>query len=277
MLLRCLAAGILCGLVAPARAADPPQPVEAAASAPADAKKFEGAVGMVLGYSPAFAGSSDYRVKPQLAGFLRYGRFSLSGAGCFTTRRSEDVEAGLDAELLRRASVRLDLSLRVDGGRSASDSGQLAGMGDIRPTVRMRLGARWDFAPRWQFNASSSVDALNRVGGAVVSAGLNYRWPIDARQYVMLSAQVAGATDRYMQAWYGVTTEQSAASGYPVFRAGGGLSSVGIGATWRTEFDPKWAGFAGVTAAGLLGSAADSPLTRERTMWSLSGGLVRRF
>jgi MipA family protein len=260
------AAGLICA--AAVRADEAPAP-------PAD--KFEGAVGLVLEYKPAFNGSSDFKLKPHLAGFLRYGRFTVTGAGGFTTKRQDDVERGLDAELVRREGLRMNLSLRVDNGRRESASDQLIGMGDIRMTVRARLGVRWDITPRWQASAATSVDALNRVGGYVVSTGLSYTQPLDQRQRLIYSGWVGGAGDRYLQAWYGVTPAQSIASGYPVYEPKEGLSETGLAATWRIEIDPQWAGFAGVSASRLLGGAAASPLTRQRNGWSISSGLARRF
>jgi outer membrane scaffolding protein for murein synthesis (MipA/OmpV family) len=256
------------GCAALVRAEESPAP-------PAD--KFEGAVGLVLQYKPAFSGSSDFKLKPELAGFLRYGRITITGAGGFTTRRQDDVERGVDAELVRREDVRVNLSLRYDRGRSESVSGQLAGLGDIRPTVRARLGVRWDIAPRWQASLSTSVDALNRVGGYIVGAGLSYTQPIDARQRIIYGVSASGAGDRYLQAWYGVTPAQSLASGYPVYAPKEGLTEVGFGATWRIEIDPQWAAFAGASASQLQGGAAASPLTRQRTGWALSSGIARRF
>jgi MipA family protein len=244
---------------------------------PPPSDKVEGAVGLVLQYKPAFSGSSDFKFKPELAGFLRYGRFTLTGAGGFTTRRQDEVERGLDAELVRREGLRVNLSLRFDPGRRESASAQLAGMGDIRFTVRARLGLRWDIAPRWQASLSTSVDALDRVGGYVVGAGLTYTQPIDARQRIVYGASISGAGDRYLQAWYGVTPAQSAASGYPVYAAAEGLTETGVGATWRVEIDPQWAAFAGASASRLRGAAAASPLTRQRTGWAVSSGIARRF
>jgi len=243
----------------------------------AKADKFEGAVGLVLQYKPAFSGSSDFKLKPELAGFLRYGRITITGAGGFTTKRQDDVERGLDAELVRREGLRVNLSLRFDGGRRESTSDQLTGMGDIRPTVRARLGARWDITPHWQASVATSVDALNRVGGYVVSGGLSYTQPLDQRQRMIYSGWVGGAGDRYLQAWYGVTPAQSAASGYPVYEPNEGLTETGLAATWRIEIDPQWAAFAGGSASRLLGGAAASPLTRQRNGWVLSAGLARRF
>ena len=265
-----LCAGLMGACTLPVRAAEPESP-------PPAGDKIEGAVGLVLSYEPTFSGSSEFRVKPHLAGFLRYGRITVSGAGGFTTKRQDDVERGLNAELLRRQNLRVDLALRFDGGRKQSDSALLDGMGDIRSTLRARLGLRWDVAPRWQVSAATSFDALNRVGGFVVDLGLSHTLPIDPRQRLILGVAATAASERYLQAWYGVTPAQSLASGYPVFSAREGLRGVSAGATWRIEIDPQWAAFAGGSTSCLLGSAAASPLTRQRAGWSLSAGVARRF
>ncbi len=255
--------------VAPAAAAQAP----AANAAP----KFEAALGLVLAYKPAFSGSSDRKISPQLAGFIRYGRFTLAGAGGFTTRRQDDVERGLDTELLRRDRVRVNLSLRYDQGRREGDSDQLRGMGNIKATVRARLGLRWEPAPFWSLSLATSLDALGNGGGYLIDAGISRSFVIDARQRVILSAGLTGAGDRYLQTWYGVTEDQSARSGYPVYKPGKGLRDVHAGASWRIEVNPQWAGFAAIGATRLLGPTADSPLTRQTNSYSISAGIARRF
>ncbi|HET9820249.1 MAG TPA: MipA/OmpV family protein [Burkholderiaceae bacterium] len=276
MTLMLLAACVSHGAAQAAEGASPDAAQSAPPSSPS-ADKFEGAVGLLLAYKPAYSGASDFKLKPEVAGFLRYGRFTVTGAGGFTTRRQDDVERGLDAELVRRDDLRMSLSLRIDPGRQEADSPALSGMGDIRLTVRARLGVRWNVGKQWQLSLGSSVDALNRVGGYLVEAGVSHTIPIDAQQRLILSAGVSGAGDRHMQAWYGVTAAQSAASGYPVYTPREGLKDAGIGITWRTELGPQWAAFAGASASRLLGGAADSPLTRKAEGWSMQAALVRRF
>jgi MipA family protein len=254
-------------------------PAAAAASAPAAraVPKFEGALGLVMAYRPAFSGASDRRIQPQLAGFIRYGRITLTGAGGFTTRRQDDVERGLDAELLRRERVRINLSFRYDPGRRESESEQLRGMGNIEHTMRARLGLRWEPAPLWSLSLAGSLDALGSGGGYTVEAGVSRTFVLDARQRAILGAGVVGAGDRYLQTWYGVTALQSARSGYPVYSPSEGLRDVHGSATWRIEVDPQWAGFASIGATRLLGAAAHSPLTRQRNGVSVSAGIARRF
>jgi len=260
----------------------PSQPDAAASSAIAaaaanPAPKFEGAVGLVLTLKPAFSGSSDRKISPQLAGFVRYGRLTLSGAGGFTTRREDDVERGLDAELVRRQGVRVNLSWRYDPGRRETQSDQLAGMGNIKATIRTRLGVRWEPAPQWTLSLASSIDTLGNGGGYLIEGGVSRSFVIDPRQRVVLSAGLTGAGDRYLQTWYGVTAEQSARSGYPVYEPREGWRDVRTGATWRIEVNPQWAGSASIGATRLLGAAADSPLTRQRNSLSVSAAIVRRF
>jgi MipA family protein len=118
---------------------------------------------------------------------------------------------------------------------------------------------------------------LNRVGGYVVSAGAARTFVIDGRQRVILGVSASGAGDRYLQAWYGVTPEQSVASGYRVYTPSAGLRDAGVSATYRIEINPQWAAFASSSASRLLGPAAESPLTTQRNGWALSAGIARRF
>jgi outer membrane protein len=244
---------------------------------PPPRSRWEGALGLLFEYRPAFSGSSQSKVRPNLAGFLRWGRITINGAGGFTTREQDDVERGLDAEVVRRGKLKMNLSLRFDRGRDESSNIALTGLGDIRPTVRARLGARWDFAPLWQLSLAVSGDILGKQGGATASTGIARVIPIDARRHVALAVGMTAGNARYMQTWYGITPEQSAASIYPPYKPGAGLRDVGVSATWRTEFDRDWAGFAGVSEGYLLGPAAASPLTFKRSSMSLGAGFVRRF
>ena len=242
--------------------------------------RFEGAVGLTLRHGPAFLGSSDMGFHLTPAGFLRYGRITLTGSGGFTTRTSEDVERGLAAELARRGKFRLSVGLRFDPGRTASESPELAGMGDIRSTVRARWSARWEPNPEWRVAAGISNDLLGRGGGFVSDIGATRRWQWGRGESLALGATLGAGGPRYMQNWHGVTPAQSRDSGLPVFEATSGLRDLQLSAVWRTEFQAWGQPFGaslGVGHTRLLGSAADSPLTRQREFSTASGALVWRF
>ena len=250
-----------------------------ASDEPAREKDIEGAVGLILSYHPAYPGASTLEAGLVPAGFLRWGRISVTGAGGFTTRRHDDVERGLGAELVRRERVRMSLNLRYDNGRSESDSPELAGMGDIKRTVRARLAVRWDVDENWRLGLSASVDALDRVGGYVVELNAARQWPLPRDTVAQLGLAMSAASDRFQQAWFGVSPEQSARSGHPVYRVPEGMSlrDAGISGTLRTDFGPRWSGFVTVGLSRSLGAAADSPLTGRATSASASTGLAWRF
>jgi len=242
--------------------------------------RFEGALGLTLRHAPAFLGSADmgYHLTP--AGFLRYGRITVTGSGGFTTRTSEDVERGLAAELARRGKVRISVGLRFDPGRTASNSPELAGLGDIRSTVRARWSARWDPNPHWRVTAGISNDLLGRGGGFVGDLAATRRWQWGQAESFALGATVSAGGPRYMQNWHGVTSEQSRDSGLPAFEASSGLRDLQLLAVWRTEFQVWGQPFGASLGAGhtrLLGSAANSPLTRQREFNTALGAVVWRF
>ena len=249
----------------------------ARAEEPAPPKKLEGAIGLVFSYSPEYAGASRNSMGLVPAGFVRYGRITISGAGGFTTRRSDDVERGIAASLVERQHWRVSLAARFDNGRSESDSGRLAGMGDIDPTVRARLLLRWTPDPAWSLSSSVSVDAFSQGGGWWADLAASRTWRLSPITKLQVGASFGFAGDTYLQAWYGVTPEQAARSGYPVYTPSEGLRDVGLGITLRTELGPRWGTFVNAGLSRQLGPAAASPLVEQAKGWSLSSGLVWRF
>lgn len=239
--------------------------------------RFEGAIGMVSSYKPEFSGAGAHAWSFAPAGFIRYGRITISGAGGFTTRRDDDVERGLAAALVNKDKFRLSAGLRFDNGRSESDSDRLAGMGNIDATVRTQIIARYRPDRDWQFSTSLSLDSLARGGGWWGDFSVRRQWHLSPQTKLSVSSALTYAGDTYLQSWYGVTEEQSSRSGYPVYKPAEGLRDFGIGMTLRSELGPHWSGFVSAGSNWLLGPAADSPLVTRRFGWGLGGGLAWRF
>ena len=104
--------------------------------------RFGGAIGLIGSYGPSYGGAEDDRVRLRPAGFIRYGRITISGAGGFRTRRDDEVDRGVSASLIQRKTLRLSLSGRWTHGRSEADSDRLAGLGDIPGTVLAHAALR---------------------------------------------------------------------------------------------------------------------------------------
>lgn len=244
---------------------------------PSKPARWEGAIGLVSSYGPSYFGAEDYRVRLGPAGFIRYGRITISGSGGFTTRRDDDVERGVAARLIDRETLDLSLSARWTNGRRESNSDRLAGMGDIQGTVLARLRAQWTPEGPWRYSLGVSTDVLGNRNGWIADVGVAREWQLAPQTRLHIGASASFGGDTYMQSWYGVTAEQSARTGYAVYTPGNSLRDVSLGLTLRHEFNREWGGFVSTGLSTQLGAAADSPLVAQRTGWSVGTGLAWRF
>ena len=257
---------------------DLPVPVVPVVQMPAaPATPWEGALGANLSFRPEYPGSDKRITKISPALFLRYGRFTITNASGFVTRRADDVVRGLGLDMLQTDRLRVNLALRFDAGRSEGTSDALKGLGDIKPTVRARMTGGWRGDGGLRLGATWSVDAFGRGGGNFgdVSAGRDTRLGPTTTAGVGVALSLAG--DRYMQTYYGVNEAQAARSGYPAYTPGAGLRDVTLSANMRTDLGADWLMLGGASVSRLLGPAANSPLTQSRSGWGISVGLARRF
>jgi outer membrane scaffolding protein for murein synthesis (MipA/OmpV family) len=242
------------------------------------ARRWAVAVGAVGTAGPEFAGSSriGFNLQPGLA--LRWGRVSLASRSAFAVRgEGGSALGGLRVELVRSERWRSSLGLRWDSGRDEDSATELEGLGDVRATLRARLALGYRFDHGWRTGLSVTADMLGRGGGwqGEFSAGRDLR--LSARTTAGASLTLGYGGRRWQQAYYGITPEQAARTGYPVYTPGSGLRDLGFGLSGRTELGQGWALFYGASVSRLAGPAAASPLVRERGGWGLSAGVVKRL
>lgn len=258
-------------------AQDQPATPDAPAAKPFESR-WEGAIGPLVSYSPPYSGSASRKVSVVPGFYLRYGRFSISNASGFVTRRhKDDIFRGLGLDLVRDEKLRVGLSLRLDNGRRSADSRDLAGIDNVRRTIRMRASATRQLDRGFKLGAGWNTDLLGRGGGNVLDLGLAHDRRLSSRTTWSVGASVAWADRRNLQSYYGVSPAESVASGHPVYRPGAGLRDVSVGTGWRTEINPRWIALGSVSMSRLLGPAARSPLTASTTQWGFNGGVAWLF
>lgn len=259
-----------------AESADPVQ----AESVTADraARSGGATIGFVASVGPAYAGGDRVSSTLQPGFALRWGRVSLASRSAFAVRSADPgARGGLRVELARGERLRASLGLRADSGRQASSSDRLAGMGDVRRTLRARLSASYRLDDGWRLGSAVMVDALRRGTGTVVDLTFGREQRLSERTSSSYAVALSGGDSHYLQAYFGVTAEQAQRSGYAVYTPGAGLRDISLSIGARTELAPQWAVFYGASASRLLAASARSPLTFKRNGWGLSGGLVYRF
>lgn len=239
--------------------------------------KLAGAITLSAQSGPDYLGARDRGISLRPGFYLRWGRVSVSSGGGWAARRQDAELSGLGIELVRNEDVDVTLGLRVDSGRRESSSAALAGMGSVRRTIRARIGAEWRFTPGWQVGAAWTVDAFNRGGGDMGELRLKHEWPLSARMTLNSGITVTAGGDQYMQTYFGVTTEQAANSGYPVYAPSLGLRDVNLYTSIKYELNDSWVLTGGPGLTRLIGPAARSPLTQRKLTWTLSGGAAYRF
>lgn len=249
------------------------------AEAPA-ARRWGWVVGASLNDGPTYSGSSTHALRVRPLWGLQYGhlRLSTSGAGAVMGFGGDGAAAGSGASLQMVDSGRwkVGASLRLDGGRSASDDPSLAGLPEIRRTLRGRLQFERRVGARWSAGLGVSQDLLGRGGGATASAGIGrgFRLRPDTEGSIGLGTRWGSRS--YMAAHYGVPAQAAVPGGRRAFSPGSGLIDVSVGGSVTTALTPHWIAFAGAGGGRLVGDAADSPLTRRATSWHLSAGLAYR-
>jgi MipA family protein len=239
------------------------------------------ALGSTIEQAPPYPGAGFERLTMRPVAMLKMGRWRLStsrGAGLYGFA-NESAGAGASTELLDAGRWRLGLSFRYDSGRKASESPQLAGLPDVERTLRGRLYASYELTKRWSVNASLSHDLLGRGGGALARGGLAFRQPFvwADRPWEWSANAGTGWADRtHLQTRYGITAEQSVATGLRAFDPRASLLDVGVNASLTTALTPNWVAFTTLGNSRLVGDAAQSPLTVQagQTRWAL--GLVYR-
>jgi len=274
-LARRAAASLLLLMALPGRAADGDAPIEP--ETPKPETRWEGAIGLNTSYGARYQGADQTRIKLTPGFFLRYGRFTITNSSGYVTRRADDVFRGLGVDLSRSDALRINLALRFDAGRSESTATALNGLGDIKPTVRARLSGTWRLEDGWRLGASWSVDAFGRGGGNFGDIGFGREQRLSPDTVWTWGASLSAAGDRYMQTYYGISEEQAARTGYPVYTPSSGLRDVALFANMRMDLTERWLLLGGVSASRLVGPAADSPLTKKADGWGVSAGLAWRF
>lgn len=257
----------------------PPTNETASATDPDDdapPRRLEGVVGLLASWGSSHHGRGGPDASLEPGFYLRWGRLTASNAGAFASRRADDVTRGLGLDLTRGSRLRTHLSLRYDRGRD-DDEPALEGLGDVRATVRARLGASWRLDDGWRVSGGWSPDLLGRGGGSFVDLGLSRERPLAPRTRWNASLRLTAADRRYLQSYYGIDERQSEATGYPVYSPSAGLRDLQVVLGLRHELSEDWVALAGVSLRRLLGPAADGPSVTDKTGWSLGFGLGRRF
>lgn len=214
-------------------------------------------LGASVSWQPLYDGAKTYTVMPGPAIDIRYKDLAFASVG-----------EGIGVNLLHGSNYRAGIAVAYDLGRRVADyPSHLHGLGNIAPAPVIKLFVSYALSKSFPLVLHADVRrAIGSTNGWTGDLGFYMPLPGSSRKFVMFAGpSVTFAGGQYMQKWFGVDPVQAVRSGYPQYRAGAGLKAAGFGfsATWFIT--RHWLLNGNAAVSRLLGSAADSPITQERT------------
>lgn len=104
-----------------------------------------------------------------------------------------------------------------------------------------------------------------------------FRMSLAPHYSVSTEAGLSLANHRYMQSYFGVSSEQAISDHLTVYTAKAGIKNTYLQIGWNAELSPKYELFARININRLGGNAANSPFTTKATTVSLLTALMYHY
>jgi outer membrane scaffolding protein for murein synthesis (MipA/OmpV family) len=215
--------------------------------------------------SPAYLGSDEYELGPDLAARLDYFRFP----GGF--------EYGSSRTVGFRTGWGIQGSFRYLGERDSDDHDQIEGLDDVDWAAEAGLGVGYE-QRNWRVFTDVRYGFIghNAWVGEIGADGIAY--PMEGLT-LTLGPRLEFGDNRFADTYFGISAEEAAASGLPEFQADGGLLGAGLEFGARYLFNERWGVEGAAGWSRLLNDAADSPVTAtgSEDQYSVRVGITRRI
>ncbi len=169
------------------------------------------------------------------------------------------------------------LRLTPSPAREENDSGSLKGLGDVHMQAEFGGFAQQKLGAGFSVQSSLRYGAGNDHDGALAEAGLGWGTRLAGRTFLRAGLSANWVNQNYMQAYFGVTPTQSAASGYDEHPTRGGLRDTRASLLLLQMFSATTTGLLMVAQTRLHGDAADSPFVRDTTTTMAIAGVLYRY
>lgn len=193
---------------------------------------------------------------------------------------------GLQAEILQNNFTTYKLSTKIglnyNFGRDEDDSNNLNGLGDIDGYTTATLAM--DLEPKEQpyttyttvhAKIESDLTSNNNGTTAELSAHLNH--PLSKQLTLTHGPSIVWGSKDHTQTYFGISSDQSARSSYSAYTTNSGLQEAGYKARAMYRLSQNTSLIGAAKYDHLLGDAADSPITQEKSQFSTLIGLNYTF
>ncbi len=214
-----------------------------------DGRDFIGTIMLGAKNKPAYFGATDRKYRPDID--IRVDFVRLPGGLEFGSTRSVGYTEGFG----------LVGSARYISPRSSSSYDDLKGMENVDRALELGIGAGYEQESWRTFGAVRyAVLGYNSWTGTLGADAISR--PTDSL-ILNMGPRLQFGDQRFMSTYFGVTDQESVASGMAPYDPNGGLASVGVVLNAEYAFTSRWGLQAAATYDRLVGEAADSPITER--------------
>jgi MipA family protein len=170
---------------------------------------------------------------------------------------------GIGYNFSKDPALDVGLRLTVDPGRKESRSSALYGMGDV--DIKPTYGGFLNYMLTQDLALTSSLryGSGNASNGMVIDVGATYSTQLAPTWRVGLGVAASYVNAAYMQDYFGVTSSQSATSGYAAYSPGAGIRDVRATASVTYLLNSRTVITGALSGSSLQSGASDSPLTQK--------------
>jgi len=228
-------------------------------------------IGLEGKVEPIFPGSKGFAIRPNpLFDIRRYG----------TPERFRGPRDGIGFGLIEGSNWQVGPvgALRIPRHES-DDPAALHGLGNVPWAVELGGFAEYWFVP-WLRSRAEVRQGVTGHHGLVADLFVDAVVPVTSQLTLSGGPRATLVTAAANSPYFSIDAIQSAASGLPIYSAGGGLKSVGAGAQARYFWTPQWATHVYVEYERLTDGAGNSPLVIQRgspDQFTFGFGVTRAF
>jgi outer membrane protein len=241
-------------VAAPGQAADLPARTAVSPVQTAIPNAWTVTIGVEGAGVPRYEGSDELAFRPRPI-------FDIRKAG--TPAHFHSPREGFGFAFIDLGSFRAGPVGRLRYARHEGDSPDLRGLGDVDWAVE--LGGFAEYWPTHWLRAYAEIrQGVGGHHGLVSDILIDAVWPVTTQLTLSGGPRLTLQSAKAVSPYFDVDAAQSAASGLPVYDAGGGVTSWGAGAQARYQWSPQWATYTYVEYQRLTGDVANSPLVSLR-------------
>jgi outer membrane scaffolding protein for murein synthesis (MipA/OmpV family) len=207
--------------------------------------------GLGLAAVPDYEGSKDYKMAP--VPYVTV--FDKNGMS------AELVGNVLRANVIPSNTWRFGPMVRYRAERRDVNNDKVDKMEIIDSAIEMGAYAGLDIN-NWSFKVDMTADTSGVYNGPVADASISYTWVVSPWRFT-LGGSTTFAGENYMNTYFGVNAQDSAASGLRTYHADRGFKDVGGSFLAGYRIDNHWGVTGALRYTQLLGDAADSPVVKD--------------